>query len=433
MSDLTSEIRLRISGIRSALRRISIRPLALVVCACTSSSVVSSGGCDTAIALPDHFCATVFADSLGPVRHLVVRANGDVYAGVLDQRRIPGGIVALRDTNHDGRADVQVRFGDAGVHGVVLDGDSTLIASTADAVLRYRLVDTLGARERVDTIVSGLARRDVPSHSLAIDYRRNLVVNVGAASNGCAAGTAPDSPGGNPCRELDSSGGVWSFHLDRDHQHLADGVRIATGLHNAVALAISPLDSTVVGVSHGRDGLREGWPSLYSDAAAAEAAGEEMFRVASARADFGWPYCYFDYLKAVRRLAPEYGGDGESTARCERYIQPLVAFPAHWSPMSILFYSGKMFPEEYRRGAFIAFHGSAYRHPLPEEGYEVVFLHMKDGLAETYDAFASGFAGAVTTPTGASHRPAGLAQGPDGALYISDDKGGRIWKVTYKK
>ena len=97
-------------------------------------------------------------------------------------------------------------------------------------------------------------------------------------------------------------------------------------------------------------------------------AAEEMIRIATPRADFGWPYCYYDYLKQSRVLAPEYGGDKERTGRCDRLIQPLVPFPAHWAPMSMVFYTGKMFPAAYQGGVFIAFHGSAFRAPLAAGG-----------------------------------------------------------------
>jgi glucose/arabinose dehydrogenase len=186
-------------------------------------------------------------------------------------------------------------------------------------------------------------------------------------------------------------------------------------------------------VSHDRDGLHDLWPQLYSDEESATLPAEEMIRIATSRADFGWPYCYYDYLKQTRVLAPEYGGDKTTVGRCERLIQPLIAFPAHWSPMSMLFYTGKMFPANYRGGVFIAFHGSAYRSPEPEEGYQIVYLTFKEGLAADYTIFATGFDGGMASPQGAAHRPVGLAQGPDGALYISDDKGGRIWRVTYGK
>lgn len=415
-----------------------MRPLVIlllaIVTACgrhASPATSARGGCDPSITLPPGFCATVFADSTGPVRELAVRKNGDVFVGVLDQRRQPGGVLALRDTNHDGHADIETRFGDAGVHGVILAGDSTLYVSTAHEVLRYRLTDSLTPKRRIDTVIAGLSARALPSHTLAIDPRGNLIVNVGATSNGCAAKEGVQAPGRDPCPELETSGGIWSFHTDRSGQQIKDGTRIATGLHNAVALTVNPADSAVYAVSHGRDGLHDLWPSLYSTDEGATLAAEEMIRVAASRADFGWPYCYYDYIKGSRVLAPEYGGDKQELGRCDHLIQPLIAFPAHWAPMSILFYTGRMFPPAFRGGAFIAFHGSAFRAPLPQEGYQVVYLQFKEGLAADYAPFATGFAGGMTSPEGAMHRAVGLAQGPDGALYLSDDKGGRIWRITY--
>ena len=97
-----------------------------------------------------------------------------------------------------------------------------------------------------------------------------------------------------------------------------------------------------------------------------------------------------------------------------------------------LFYNGNHFPENYKYGAFMAIHGSCNRATLPQGGYNVVFLPMKDGKPTgEYEIFADGFAGEDRTPGGALHRPCGLAMGPDGSLYISDDKGGFIWKITY--
>ena len=407
---------------------------ATTLAACTKKSATTSttGGCDPSIKLPPGFCATIFADSAGPARHLAVRKNGDVFIGVLDQRRSPGSVLALRDANKDGHADAELRFGDGGVHGIVLDGDSTLYASTASAILRFRLTDSLGPKKRIDTIVNGLATRPIPSRSIALDTHGNLIVNIGAATNGCAAKEAPRAPGRDPCPELESAGGLWSFRTDKINQTMKDGTRLATGLHNAIALAVNPRDTMIYAASHGRDGLHDLWPDMYSAEESATAAAEEMVRLQSARADFGWPYCYYDYLKQMRVLAPEYGGDKTKTDRCDRLIQPLVVFPAHWSPMAMVFYSGKMFPAQYQGGAFIAFHGSSQRAPVAEEGYQIVFQQFKDGMAADYTVFATGFAGAATTAQGAPHRPSGLAVGPDGALYVSDDKGGRIWKITYK-
>lgn len=404
--------------------------------ACTgrhTAATSTTGGCDQSITLPEGFCATIFADSVGPARHLVVRANGDVVVGILDQRHQDGGIVVLRDTTKDGHADVIEQFGEAGVHGLALWRDSTLFASTANAILRYHFLGEITPRKRVDTVVTGLATRPVPSHSITLDARGNLIVNIGANSEGCA-GTQPKTPGRDPCPELETSGGIWSFPTDKLQQPMTAGSRIATGLHNAVALAINPADTTIYAVSHGRDRLHDAWPDTYTPEQASTAAAEEMIRIMSSRADYGWPYCFYDYLTAKRVVAPEYATDPRAQVECEHAIQPLLAFPAHWAPMSMLFYTGKMFPAKYRTGAFVAFHGSAYRAPLPEEGYHIVFVPFtKDGLAAShYDIFATGFAGGMMSPTGAEHRVTGLAEGPDGALYVSDDKGGRIWRITYK-
>src|SRR5690242_4147706 len=99
----------------------------------------------------------------------------------------------------------------------------------------------------------------------------------------------------------------------------------------------------------------------------------------------------------------------------------------------MLIYEGSQFPSAYKDGAFVAFHGSWNRAPEPQGGYNVVFQPLADGkLSGPFVVFADGFAGAVKQPGQAAHRPTGLAVGPDGSLYIADDQGGRICRVTYQ-
>jgi glucose/arabinose dehydrogenase len=120
---------------------------------------------------------------------------------------------------------------------------------------------------------------------------------------------------------------------------------------------------------------------------------------------------------------PEYGGDGEKTLD-SNFIDPVAAYPAHLAPDGLLFYTGDMFPEKYKNGAFIAFHGSWNRSPEPQAGFFVVFQPFKNGVPDgDWEVFADGFSGGPdSTASGrAVHRPCGLAQGPDGALYVSDD------------
>jgi glucose/arabinose dehydrogenase len=149
-------------------------------------------------------------------------------------------------------------------------------------------------------------------------------------------------------------------------------------------------------------------------------------------ADYGWPTCYYDGQLTSLVLAPEYGGVGKTVGDCASKTPPVAAFPAHWAPNDVVIYNAQQFPEGWWGGAFIAFHGSWNRAPGPQGGYNVVYQPLAQGKASgDYVIFADGFAGAEKAPGRAEHRPAGLAVGPDGALYISDDVKGRIWRVTH--
>ena len=150
-------------------------------------------------------------------------------------------------------------------------------------------------------------------------------------------------------------------------------------------------------------------------------------------ADYGWPDCYYDRFQGKLVLAPEYGGDGgQKVGVCAEKTAPIAAFPGHWAPNDLLIYSGTAFPAGYQGGAFIAFHGSWNRAPEPQGGYNVVFQPLKDGKAAgNFVVFADGFAGAIKEPGQAAFRPTGLAMASDGALFISEDVHGRIWRVTF--
>jgi glucose/arabinose dehydrogenase len=188
-------------------------------------------------------------------------------------------------------------------------------------------------------------------------------------------------------------------------------------------------------MQHGRDGLFQMFPDKYTAEEGAELPSEEMFQIKKG-GNYGWPYCYYDQFQQKQILAPEYGGDKKKQGRCSMMDTPVVAFPGHWAPNAILFYTGDQFPAKYKEGAFIAFHGSWNRAPLKQKGYNVVFVPFKNGkVSGKYEVFAEGFKGAeeLDNPDDAATRPCGLAQGPDGSLYISDDVKGTVWKIEYKK
>ena len=117
-------------------------------------------------------------------------------------------------------------------------------------------------------------------------------------------------------------------------------------------------------------------------------------------------------------------------------MAPLMAFPGHWAPNGMLFYTGNQFPSQYRGGAFVAFHGSWNRAPLPQAGFRVVFAPFKfNKPTGTFETFADGFnpAPAAGRAAPGTHRPTGLAQAPDGSLFVTDDTGGSIWRITYRR
>ena len=387
--------------------------------------------------LPRGFTATVFANGVGPARHLVVRENGDVYVTL--RRAADGeGVIGLRDIDGDGIADQQVVFGHAGGTGSVIFHDY-LYFSSDDTVFRVKLAgDELLPTGDMEVVVSGFKLRrghPHPAKSLAISADGNLFVNAGAPSNACQTNRrARGSPGREPCPELGHSGGIWKFPAERLNQdQLTDGTRYVTGVRNAVALTFNEELGELFFVMHGRDQLDVLWPRFFSVEQRQELPAEE-FHVAPQGSDFGWPYTYYDGLINQRMVGPEYGGDGKKAAPDSKYRSPLATFPAHWAPNGLVFYDGKQFPDEYHDGVFIAFHGSWNRAPGPQGGYKVIFVPMKNGKPTgDWRTFADGFMGdkPVRTRSQARHRPVGLAVGPNGSLYVSDSSGGTIWKISY--
>jgi glucose/arabinose dehydrogenase len=348
---------------------------------------------------------------------------------------VTGGILALRDIDGDGRPDEQQLFGPTGGNGIAWsDGD--LFFSPNDRVLRYHLAGKeLVPKHGPTTIVSGLpANGDHPRKTVVPDGEGNIYVNFGSASNACqVANREPFSPGVDPCPELPIRAGVWLFDAKKADQTQADGIHFATELRNMNALAINPADSLLYGAQNGRDQLFENWPSLYDERDDALLPAEELFVIEAGRA-YGWPYCYYDPVADEKVLAPEYGGDGVEVGRCADRELPIDVYPAHWAPLSMLFYTGSQFPKKYAGGLFIAFHGSRFdpsQQPAGP-GYQVTFTRFnKDGPHGKFETFADGFAGADPTPSGAAHRPVGLAQAPDGSIYVTDDKAGWIWRIFF--
>jgi glucose/arabinose dehydrogenase len=385
--------------------------------------------------LPDGFKSLVVAENTGRARHLTVNDNGDIYVA-LSQPENGKGIAALRDTSGDGKADRIEYFGPFAGTGIDIHKGYLYFASDT-AVVRFRLrpgellPDTL-----YEVIVQGFVLTyQHASKPFTFDTTGYLYVNVGAPSNACQEPDRVEKiPGQDPCPLLERFGGIWRFKDDVPGQgQVADGVRYATGLRNCVALDWSKQLGKLYAVQHGRDDLHRLFPDLYSEDQGVNLPAEEFVEITEG-SDFGWPYCYYDPAQKKKLLSPEYGGDGTKTGRCEQKKDPIMAFPAHTAPNDLLFYTGSQFPQRYRGGAFINFHGSWNRSPQQQEGYYTVFVPFgKETVEGSWEVFASGFPGMekVMSPGDAKHRPMGLATGPDGSLYISDSVEGKIWRIFY--
>lgn len=396
---------------------------------------------DGQIDLAPGFRALVFADNLthgrkvgrnnDALRFLTVAPNGDLYA-----KSLSGGLFALRDTNGDGRADVINEFG-SGPGTCVAVHEGWLYYSTTTGVYRYRLSgDELVPAGDPETIVSGLpAEGGHEAKCFAFDGQGRLLVEVGSPYNVYSKPDRQLGAKGMDATEFQKKyGGFWRFDPNNLNQTQADGSHFSTGHRHCLSLAWHPVAHQFFMVMMGRDNLDTVDPTHYDALDNAERVAEEM-HVLREGVNIGWPYTYYDPIKKAHMVAPEFGGDNQKRDTSGKYDDPVIAFPAHWAPLQMTLYSGTQFPERYRGGMFLAFHGSWNRAPRPQAGYNVVFIPFNEKGMPTgdYETFADGFAprGEFHNTSEARFRPCGVAVGPDGSLYVGETEKGRIWRVIY--
>ncbi len=392
-------------------------------------AITTSAPADSAAAglrLLPGFSATIVADSLGALRHLAVNKNGDIYVK-LSALKDGKGILFLSDTNRDGKMDKRTGFGNYPGTGIRIKANA-LYASSNSGVYKYQLngKGEVADTGRAETVVQGLVDRGRDNaKAIAVDDNNNLYVAVGSYDETCTDAAGHGIPN---CPLLDSVGGIWQFRTDKLNQSYG-AAQYARGLKNVVGLDWNEATKSLFATQHGRGGLNEKFPKLYTPEQDKALPAETMYELPKG-GDAGWPYVYYDPFQQKKITAPEYGGDGKKSVD-NKYLDPVAAFPAHLGPNDLLFYTGNLFPERYKNGAFLVFHSQSQ---TEKKGYLVAFVPFKNGKpAGPWEVFADNFAGVdLGKPaSGYRHRPIGIAQGPDGALYVADDLKGTIFKIVY--
>ncbi|HZS77752.1 MAG TPA: PQQ-dependent sugar dehydrogenase [Ktedonobacteraceae bacterium] len=337
--------------------------------------------------VPQGFTASIFYKGLSSPRFIAFNPDGTLFVA----ERGTGSIVALPDSNQTGAATSKK---------VVISG-----LNDPTSLVFYQGALYVGEQTQVTRFTLG------PAPDYKVLSRKVIVPNLPADGqhNTRTVLIGPDgklyvSIGStcNVCNETDPHrAAIWVYNLDG-----SGGRLYAKGLRNAVGMAINPLNNQIWVTNNGRDYLGDNSPP------------ETVYALQDG-GDYGWPRCHAGDI-----VDPQFGSPGA----CNGVVQPLVKMQAHSAPLGLAFYDAGPFPDLYH-GLFVAFHGS-WNRTVPT-GYKVVFipLNSSGNVSGPVQDFITGWLNNNGNATG---RPVGLVVGPDGALYVSDDKGGMIYRISYQ-
>ncbi len=343
------------------------------------------------IALPRGFEVNVFAKDLINPRMIAVADNGDVYV----TRRDVGDVIRLVDANNDGVAEQQMVVANRpGMHGIAIDGDTVYLVTVNE--LYSTRIQADGSFAPLALILDDLPDGGQhPNRTLAVGPDGKLYISVGSTCNACDE-TNPEAAT------------MLQMNPDGTSRKI-----FASGLRNTIGFDFEPETGELFGMDHGIDWLGDNEQH------------EELNHLVKGK-QYGWPYVYDDSKFNPQDEPPANITHQEWAARS---IEPLGFYTPHAAPMQMMFYTGTQFPEEYRGDAFIAMRGSWNR--KPPSGYEVVRIQFSGGKPVKFEPFMQGFL--TRQGKGWAHhgRLAGLAQAKDGALLVSDDTNGVIYRVAY--
>ncbi len=341
--------------------------------------------------VPAGFKISVFAEGLSSARLMTVAPDGTLFVARMGKPDTGGEVVALRDANKDGKADKAevIASGFNRSHSLAFHKGYLYIA-TMPSVMRVKYENgKAGTPEKfIDLPVSATSHY---SRSIVWGKDNRLYVSIGSSCNVCEE--ADDRRTAIMVYNEDGSGG----------KHFAKGLRNAIGIDFDAKGILWSTDM-------GQDKLGEEMPP------------DEINRIEAGK-NYGFPYFVGNNIPNAGLENPK------GMLKASDATPPAFEFPAHSSPIDLKFYTGKKFPAAYRGSMLVTIHGSSATGRKSKIGYKVVRILMKDGKPVGSEDFVTGW----LKNEQFSGRPAGLATGADGALYISDDNKGFIYRVSYGK
>lgn len=338
------------------------------------------------IRLPDGFEISIYASDVPGARSMAVGPNGTLFVGT----RV-GKVYAIVDRNRNNRADevITVARGLRMPNGVAFRG-SALYVGEVSRVLRYDNIEARLSNPPTPVVVNDTFPGDRHHGWKFIRFGPDgqLYVQVGA-----------------PCNVCERSDGHYALIMRMNPD--GTGLEVfARGVRNTVGFDWHPETKTLWFTDNGRDWLGDDVPP------------DELNHSPRKGLHFGFPYCHGGDISD-----PEFGGKHA----CEEFVPPAMKLGPHVAAIGMRFYTGTMFPDRYRNQIFIAEHGSWNRStPI---GYRVTLVRLEENRAVTYEVFAEGW----LQGNAAWGRPADVLVMPDGALLVSDDRAGVIYRIVYPR
>jgi glucose/arabinose dehydrogenase len=390
-------------GVRRKITIADLPPPSSNILAINRARVVSRPA-GVPLRVPPGFKIELYAEGFRDPRFLLTAPNGDLF--VVESR--PNQIKVLRDTNGDGKPDLNETFAERDLNkpfGIAFyppgDDPQFLYVANTDGVIRfpYRNGDLKArgpAEQLAARLSSGAARLRSGGH-----WTRDIVFSPDGKKMYVSIGSRSNVSDNNA--EADRAR-IFEFNPDGTDRKV-----FAWGIRNAVGIAFRPGSNELWMSTNERDEIGEDLPPDY---------------ISSVRPGgfYGWPWFYIGNHPDPRH-------QGKHPELANKVVVPDVLVQAHSASLNLCFYTGDQFPSEYKGDIFAAFHGSWNR--MKRTGYKIVrvpFDHATGKALREYEDFVTGF----VTPDGKVWgRPVGITVAKDGSLLISEDGNGTIWRVKH--